>query len=261
MEPVAIFEPLKRHYPEAVQETRHCHVHGEYRALRLRPGAEFSDCPGCRLEETDRIDRMSAKERKESELQARLEKEIPKRFQAKTFENYSVDMNPQARDVRNAVRNYAENFQDNLACGRSLMLIGNPGTGKNHLAMSLVRAILKKGFSARILDASDLVYRVKSTWDRQARETEGEVIRELSKLDLLVINELGALFRTETEKRILFKVINRRYEDQLPTVIIGNVTRDEAKAILGLPAYDRLKEDGGQVLVLDWESYRQEATA
>ena len=109
----------------------------------------------------------------------------------------------------------------------------------------------------RIMDASDLVYRVRATWRLQSEETEAAVLQELIKLDLLVINELGYLFGTETERRVLFRVINRRYEHQRPTIVMGNVDREEAKAILGTTSYSRLQEEGGQVLVFDWGDYRE----
>jgi len=249
-------EILKERYPEAIQETRFCSEHGEYQATSLGPGQPFSVCPDCRVEKMDRETLEGMKGYRETETKRRLEQEIPKRFQGKTFENFSVDCNIEARKVRDVVWNYAKNFRENLDKGRSLLLVGNPGTGKNHLAISLVRVLILNGFTAQIMDAPDLVYRVKSTWNAQGRESEGKALWEMSKLDLLVINELGALFKTEAERRILFRIINRRYEDLLPTFVIGNVTREEAKEILGAPTYDRLKEGGGQVLVLNWESYR-----
>jgi len=256
---VALFEILRQRYPDMVTETRHCPVHGKYQAISLSPGKPFSDCPDCRIEAIDRetIERIKGHDgRHDDRIKDRLEKEIPRRFRDKTFENYSVDVSPEAREVRDVVWNYAKNFRENRAKGRSLLLLGNPGTGKNHLAVALVRVVLLNGFNARIMDASDLVQRVKSTWNAQAGDAESKAIWYLSKLDLLVINELGALFNTEAEKKVLFRVINRRYEDLLPTVVIGNVNREEAEAILGRPVYDRFKEGGGQALVLDWASYR-----
>ena len=247
---------IKQRFPDAVQEMRHCEKHGKYVALTLSKDSKPGGCPVCAQESTAQTVAEEIRQAKGEKAKARLEKEIPRRFQSKTFENYSVDVSPEAPEVLETVRAYAENFQENLAAGRSLLLIGKPGTGKNHLGMSLVRHLLLNGFSAQMMDASDLVYRVRATWGFQSPETEADVLRELTSLDLLIINELGVLFRTETEKMVLFRIINRRYETQRPSLVIGNVTREEAEAILGPTSYERLKEDGGRVLVLNWDSYR-----
>jgi len=260
---VELFEILKERYPDLVHEIRFCQEHGEYQATSLGPDKPFSGCPECRNERIRQETIENILGHREDRTKDRLEREIPRRFRDKTFENYSVTVSPEARKIRDAVWDYAKNFRENRAKGRSLMLIGNPGTGKNHLAVSLVRVVILNGFKARMMDASDLIQRVKSTWNSQAREDENKAVKDLSKLDLLVINELGAIFNTEAEKKVLFKVINRRYDDMLPTVIMGNVNREKAEEILGKASYDRFKEDGGQVLVLNWKSYRdpQETTA
>ena len=76
-------------------------------------------------------------------------------------------------------------------------------------------------------------------------------------VEFLVIDEVGVQFGTETEKFIFYEVINRRYENVLPTVLISNLTSDELKTFIGDRAFDRFREDGGAILAFDWESYRK----
>jgi DNA replication protein DnaC len=53
----------------------------------------------------------------------------------------------------------------------------------------------------------------------------------------------------------MFDVINRRYRDLHPTILLSNLDRDGLRAYLGERSFDRLRE-GGIVVPFDWESYR-----
>ena len=54
----------------------------------------------------------------------------------------------------------------------------------------------------------------------------------------------------------VFDVINGRYEEELPTVIISNLDVAGVKEIIGDRCIDRLRQDGGKVIAFDWESQR-----
>lgn len=55
---------------------------------------------------------------------------------------------------------------------------------------------------------------------------------------------------------LLFDVLNERYERRKPTLMLSNLTAQEVAAYLGERVMDRLREDGGRVIVFDWESHR-----
>ena len=57
----------------------------------------------------------------------------------------------------------------------------------------------------------------------------------------------------------VFDVINERYENLRPTIILSNLTTEEIRAYLGDRVYDRLRENGGKAFVFDWDSYRGKA--
>lgn len=74
---------------------------------------------------------------------------------------------------------------------------------------------------------------------------------------LLVIDEVGVAFGTESERTIFYQIINGRYERVLPTVLVSNLAEKDLPASIGERAMDRLREGGGVTLVFDWESYRK----
>jgi DNA replication protein DnaC len=60
-----------------------------------------------------------------------------------------------------------------------------------------------------------------------------------------------------SEQNLLFDVINERYNNRLPTLLLSNLTQAEVVAVLGERVIDRLREDGGKVITFDWQSARK----
>ena len=87
-------------------------------------------------------------------------------------------------------------------------------------------------------------------------EAAARAIISFEERALLVIDEIGSQYGTDAEKIMVSEIINDRYNNQLPTIIIGNVTMSEAENYLGARAIDRIK-DNGFVAVFDWESHRK----
>lgn len=90
--------------------------------------------------------------------------------------------------------------------------------------------------------------------------TESEMIDRFVEIDLLVVDEVGVQAKSDNERNILFSVINGRYEEMKPTIILSNETLKEVKEIIGERAFDRLREGGGRAFSLQWDSYRSKAS-
>lgn len=78
--------------------------------------------------------------------------------------------------------------------------------------------------------------------------------------DLLVIDEIGVQFGTETEKMILFDILNARYEQVKPSILISNLAIEELKTYIGERVLDRMWEGGGSILAFTWDSYRKQTS-
>jgi DNA replication protein DnaC len=74
--------------------------------------------------------------------------------------------------------------------------------------------------------------------------------------DALIIDEVGVQFGSDTEKMIVFDIIDGRYSNMLPTILISNLALPDVKELIGERAIDRLREDGGVVVAMKWDSNR-----
>lgn len=92
----------------------------------------------------------------------------------------------------------------------------------------------------------------------EAGDSELAVIRRLASPWLLVIDEIQERPDTDFEKRCLTLLVDMRYGDRKPTILIGNVEPDNLADILPDSIIDRTNEDGG-CLHLNWGSFRSKA--
>ncbi|MBV4459191.1 ATP-binding protein [Pseudomonas sp. COR58] len=183
---------------------------------------------------------------------------ITPRFKGCSFETYRTaggcDGMPKAL---HACRDYVDQFPDNYAAGRSLVLTGNVGNGKTHLACSIVQAVIRKhGAQAVIVTAAEIIRVFKGAMDRGAEYSDRDVLDELAAFDLLVIDEIGAQSGSAYELSVLHEVIDRRYQFVLPTVVVSNVAAAELARYIGDRGLDRLRQGAGQAVGFNWVSAR-----
>jgi DNA replication protein DnaC len=108
--------------------------------------------------------------------------------------------------------------------------------------------------------AIDAVRMIRNTWRRDSPRTETEVLDMLASVHLLVLDEVGVQYGTDAEQVSLFDIIDKRYRDMMPTILLTNQNKAGMKAFLGDRSFDRLRE-GGQWVTFDWESHRGKVAA
>ena len=250
------------------QKQSNCVEHGDFTSLSFVKG-RWTTCPVCAEAKVAEIDSERAAQEKRAAWERRVGQScIPTRFAKRTLSSFVVSNAGQGRAKAFAVA-YAEGFDDVLKSGRSAIFSGNPGTGKTHLAAGIGLHIMAKGKTFLFSSAASLVRRVKDTYSKGSAETESEAIRFFCTPDLLVIDEVGQQFGSDTEKLVLFEVINRRYENCQPTILMSNLPVEDYKirgevrpgirSYLGDRVIDRMREGGGQLIIFDWESQRGNA--
>ncbi len=185
---------------------------------------------------------------------------LKKRFVQKTFDSfipYGKEKAKQSR-VLSIVREFAANFRHHREAGTWLLFMGNVGTGKGHLSAAIINEIVKSGFSALYTKMPRLLREIKDTFNHNSEITQGEIICQIEKVDLLVIDEVGIQFGTDTERMIIYEILDSRYEDMMPTILTTNVKEIKTlEKLLGERIIDRFYEGESKILLFDWESYRR----
>ena len=240
--------------------TSTCEKHGDFeritligKAYRGVENVKHSQCPECVKAELADIE-ASLRALRVADLIDNAG--IARRFEACEFDNYQAINQDAAKNLA-ACQRYASSWPERLNAGTGLVMTGNCGTGKNHLAVAMAKSIIRDHLAnVEITDVMRLTRAVKSTWRHNTEMTEEDVIERFASLDLLIIDEVGVQFGSPTEMTILQEIINARYESILPTILISNLTFDQLKETIGERIVDRVTDGGRNRLAFGWGSFR-----
>lgn len=113
---------------------------------------------------------------------------------------------------------------------RGLVLWGDVGRGKTHLAVAAARKlVMDHGLRARFIEFSHLLSQLKAGFD--AGQGQEAVLHELVQLDLLVIDELGKGRNTEWEQQVIDELVSRRYNALRPILATTNYAPGRATGL------------------------------
>lgn len=170
-----------------------------------------------------------------------------------SFDNYIITCPAQKKALENA-RDYAGNFCNSIA---SFVFSGRHGTGKNHLASAICNALLLQDKSVLIITVADIMSAMKGTFNDDNSVTEEQLLSDLSKVDLLVIDEIGMQIESRYEKVIINQIVDRRSSSKRPTGMLTNLNNQEMNTLLGERVMDRMRMGDSLWVNFTWGSYRQ----
>jgi DNA replication protein DnaC len=196
---------------------------------------------------------------------------IPPRYRGVSFDRPPVsDMERDmgSRHVVNAVREYVDALDENLAAGRGLWLMGSTGTGKTTLGMLVAKTALAAGKTAAVYFTPKLLTQIRQTYQATDSEDAYEAFfKRLTSVDLLYIDDLGSERHTDWVVEQLYALVNERYENQCSVLVTSNAKADagaglrELEEQIGSRTVSRLVEICGDPLPLFGTDQRVEARA
>lgn len=204
-------------------------------------------------------ERAAEQERQNAESAARWARllehaGLDARWQNATFTSYQPRREwPQAAALRAQVQQYLAAILEGDTPHPWLVLTGNYGTGKSHLAAACVRSALEAGKQAYFRVWPTYLRRLQLSWKENAAENEADILEEMSDGWLVALDDLDK--RRDPSgwgKEMLFSFLNERYNKKLPTIITLNTAltapdpvapgRLALETVTGTAVLDRIME-------------------
>ena len=198
------------------------------------------------------IERRERQQAAQEKIERYQKSGVPERYFKESLDTYKITNEMQATAAKAAT-----NFLHAAKCGefKSLVMLGNAGTGKTHLACAIIREA-----GGKYRTAPDIVEEMRRAKSFTANDTEADIIDYYAHVSLLVIDEIGRGIAATDEKYMLYQILNARYNTRKPTVLISNFTKADFLQYIGVAAADRLVESA-EILEMNGESYRRELRA
>jgi DNA replication protein DnaC len=234
-----------------------CPEHGAYTGeTRTRfwggePRETAPECPECGREREKERQREEAEAEKLRVIKKWRSMNIGERYYEASFDNFDA-YNGELRGRLETCRAFAEK------AGGHLIMVGGNGTGKTHLAVS----ILKK-LGGAIYTAFEIGLKLRQSYNGGGAK-EHEVFEELCSAPLLVIDEVEKIKDSESKQNWMSYITGKRYNRMLPMILIANCHTQNDCTEREKPCPRCLESDvisriaeGGRVMKFDSGDYRR----
>ena len=149
---------------------------------------------------------------------------IPEIYQNATFDNFDVrDTDIAGQELyaaRQKVLNYAHEFP--LSPKPGLLIMGDHGRGKTHLAVAALRRIIDKGFQGVFFDYQTLLDRIQQSIDPTSGSSNKDDYHTALDAEVLLLDELGARRISDWVEDVVTSIVTHRYNHRKPLIVTTN---------------------------------------
>lgn len=238
----------------AIDQSKNCPKHG----IMMRQLGGSLICPSCMEEKTQ--DRRLTIDEKQGMSRTKFlgflsRSCVPGLFRDASFENFHPS-NDRAKKLCVAMDKFATDFHVIRSQGRlrGFIFIGDPGTGKTHIACAIINNLLMQGIESRYTSLPAITNEFRNAI-KDPTLSVSQIIEDLASPEFLVLDEIDLHGATTTDYQNLYDIINRRYENGLITLAISNRPISDLNQDLNERIISRIL-CGTQPILFEWPSYR-----
>ncbi len=196
-------------------------------------------CPECggsgwRIVERDGLSGAERCDCTVAERARRLEEKahIPELYRQTSFDNfYTQPDNPVAGRILVTAMTIAGSYAREFPYGTKkpgLLLLGDPGTGKTHLAVAVLRKLISRGFECLFFDYQSLLEQIRAGYDPASGAGKQDYYRAALDCEVLLLDDLGAHRVSEWVEDTITSIITHRSNHQKPLIATSNLRDAEA---------------------------------
>jgi len=184
----------------------------DQKELRLPSGQLIATigCPECQREHDDQINSLDKANSIKDQIDRYQDMNIEPLFYNASFDNFETP----TKELQYAKQSVVKLVRGEI---QQIVMTGKNGTGKTHLAVAALKEL-----GGKIYSMYEITTRIRATYSPIAVENELDVVDELARLPLLVIDEMGRTKGSDAETNWLSYIIDKRHNRFLPTIIISN---------------------------------------
>jgi len=151
---------------------------------------------------------------------------IPPRYEDATLESYDIAsawVDPSLRMAHLIAKRFADDYPAMMTPGRGLMLSGDSGLGKTHLAVGILKVLVQeKRCEGLFCYYQQLLKDIQNSWNAQTSTTELQVLEPIFNAEVLVLDDLGSVKPTDWVWDVVAMVLNTRYNHKRVTIVTTN---------------------------------------
>jgi DNA replication protein DnaC len=159
---------------------------------------------------------------------------IPPNYEHTSLDTFQIPQeNPIARaglgKVLMQIRSFVREFPAPDRPG--VLFVGDTGTGKTHLAVAALKAIMDRGHEGLFFDFQNLLDRIRAGYDAASGTSDREAYRNAMDADVLLLDDLGSHRVTEWVEDTVTSIITYRCNHQKPLIATTNLDVDDTGAV------------------------------
>jgi DNA replication protein DnaC len=175
---------------------------------------------------------------------------VPLRYTTCSFDNFQY-VDDSVKNVLDKCKKIDRDFNSSLFLHST-----RPGTGKTHIAVSIIRKLCENGldYKPKFISSPFLFLEIKSSFNSENEEKENKIIEKYTHCDFLFVDDIGVEKCSDWANQIWYMIIDSRYSQMKPTFYTSNLSIGEIASKIDPRIASRLAS--GLVCNLDVADYR-----